>query len=815
MAQASAWALLRRLRRHRDPAAALLRRRLLSSVSESSSPGSLPGTNHLGVHGGSRGLSAWVGSHPRPRHPRRQHVAATATRAAHQAASRYRPPLSATSLAFFPSPEMVVLAVGCLTNLPFLSCSSESPVAAASTEAGTVASHSEAVPLIKSAFGKLEGQNHCWLNATNGIWRSLNEEGIYLILLYRSCETLNSNGKCSSAFEKLKYLQRRYPHLNVFAMQYGRDTSSLAAEIEAVHTLMEEYITFPILRTDKDFSNMTGPCYLLLEGSKDPVLFSKSHEEPEVMIKAIEELTGLKEEPSENVLSRVSWQKEESFKEPCVGSFRNLLLYHPACLSVDEDGDRIFISDSNHHRIVISNSDGMVMDSIGSLPGFEDGEFESAKFLRPAASFYHTSEDCLYIVDSENHAIRKADLERRIVETVYPVFNKSSGILSWIIDKLGLKKEVAPNIQDFDADLVALPWHLLQISEDNLLVADRRFEVPWILKISTGEKLDIGRGRAEVMESYEQIVNERCTLLKDVHTSWSSSAKEHSDSLEKIPNEELVSSVSRFQNNTVFCDKDGQRVLKHNLGTKNTSTIQFSNCEVLGLPYWFVCNLERVSTWGRSTGQFQEHIRQVDVLPGKCNITVYVDIPADTELAAPLAENCIWRQVRGSGAEISGSDGPETTTEKVGIAQQWYDELDNLAFSEVAEEPAAHEGDDKPADQSYQDQRTVNFTCTVNVSPGTCELVASAALYLKIARTTSDHEEQKAAVKRIMGCHGREENAGVELLMGRSSADARDLVVAKPVHLRLRLLCTDHPAGATNKETINTESSLKINISLG
>ena len=52
-------------------------------------------------------------------------------------------------------------------------------------------------------------------------------------------------------------------------------------------------------------------------------------------------------------------------------------------------------------------------------------------------------------------------------------------------------------------------------------------------------------------------------------------------------------------------------------------------------------------------------------LTGRCNITVYIDIPADTELAAPLAENCIWRQVRGSGAEISGSDGPETATEKV------------------------------------------------------------------------------------------------------------------------------------------------------
>ena len=52
-------------------------------------------------------------------------------------------------------------------------------------------------------------------------------------------------------------------------------------------------------------------------------------------------------------------------------------------------------------------------------------------------------------------------------------------------------------------------------------------------------------------------------------------------------------------------------------------------------------------------------------LTGRCNITVCIDIPVATELAAPLAENCIWRQVRGSGAEISGSDGPATATEKV------------------------------------------------------------------------------------------------------------------------------------------------------
>lgn len=43
----------------------------------------------------------------------------------------------------------------------------------------------------------------------------------------------------------------------------------------------------------------------------------------------------------------------------------------------------------------------VLSSQIGSSPGFEDGEFEMAKLMRPAASFYDSSEDCLYFVDSE------------------------------------------------------------------------------------------------------------------------------------------------------------------------------------------------------------------------------------------------------------------------------------------------------------------------------------------------------------------------------------------------------------------------------
>uniref|UniRef100_A0A0E0I719 Uncharacterized protein n=1 Tax=Oryza nivara TaxID=4536 RepID=A0A0E0I719_ORYNI len=737
MVQASAVAL-RRLGRRRggDPAAALLRCGVVPSSSSSSAPGTLlPLKQPVGDCGGCRrsfSSSAWLGPRLWRCLPRRQSAAAAATAwEAHHSTRK-------------------------------------SSMATLSTEPDTSASQSEILHFIKSTFGKLEGQNHCWLNCMNDTWKNLNG-GVYLILSYESCGTSDSHGKLSSAFRRLKYLQQRYPRLTVFAMEHGSDISSLQSQ--TVRAVIKEYLSFPILMSDKDFTHMTnGACCLLFEGSKDHVLLSKLDEDLEVLIKGMDNAV-LKAEPSDAALeSRVSWQKEEVPKEPYVGS-------------------------------------------IGCSPGFEDGEFESAKFLRPAASFYDAAEDCLYIVDSENHAVRKADLGRRMLETVYPVSSKSSsGIWSWIVDKLGLRREDAPS-ENFVADSIAFPWHLLKLTEDDFLVADRNFETSWILSGSTGQKQEIGRGRAEEMESYQQTIHERCALLKDMNMNWSSSAKKHSDLLGKIPFKELVSSVARFQKYIIFCDADGQRVLKHDLDTNDTSNIQFSNLGVLGLPYWFVCHLERVSTWGRSIGQFQEHIRKVNVLPGRCNIKVSVDIPSDTQLAAPLVESCIWRQVRGSGAEVSGSDEPSTSTEKVGIAQQWYDEIDNLAFSEVPEEPTVHEGDENLSDGSYQEQRRVHFSCVVNVSPGTCELVASAALYLKIDSAKDDHGEQQALVKRIIQCQRREDHAGVELLM-ESCKDARDLTIMKPVHLRLMLECADHPAGTTNKETISSESSFEINISL-
>jgi hypothetical protein len=57
---------------------------------------------------------------------------------------------------------------------------------------------------------------------------------------------------------------------------------------------------------------------------------------------------------------------------------------------------------------------------------------------------------------------------------------------------------------------------------------------------------------------------------------------------------------------------------------------------------------------------------------------------------------------------------------QVGVAQQWYDELDNLAFATPDTELTV-EDNNTTKDNKYQDER-VHINCAVNSSPGTSEV---------------------------------------------------------------------------------------------
>jgi virulence-associated protein VagC len=64
---------------------------------------------------------------------------------------------------------------------------------------------------------------------------------------------------------------------------------------------------------------------------------------------------------------------------------RSHVLKYPGKIELDETGNRIFISDSGHHRIVVARPDsGDVEVVVGDgVRGFRDGDFKTARFSSP------------------------------------------------------------------------------------------------------------------------------------------------------------------------------------------------------------------------------------------------------------------------------------------------------------------------------------------------------------------------------------------------------------------------------------------------
>lgn len=92
-------------------------------------------------------------------------------------------------------------------------------------------------------------------------------------------------------------------------------------------------------------------------------------------------------------------------------------LRFPGKVRADEAGNRLFISDSNHNRIVITDLDGKFQAAIGSgAIGAKDGDYASATFHHPQG--VALDGQLLYVADTENHKLRKVDLRKKTVATI-------------------------------------------------------------------------------------------------------------------------------------------------------------------------------------------------------------------------------------------------------------------------------------------------------------------------------------------------------------------------------------------------------------
>jgi thiol-disulfide isomerase/thioredoxin len=92
-------------------------------------------------------------------------------------------------------------------------------------------------------------------------------------------------------------------------------------------------------------------------------------------------------------------------------------LYFPGKVVADERGKRLFIADSTHHRIIVTDLDGKKLAIAGlGQPGLKDGPFDKAQFDDPQGMAL--VDETLYVADRKNNCIRQLDLKTQIVKTV-------------------------------------------------------------------------------------------------------------------------------------------------------------------------------------------------------------------------------------------------------------------------------------------------------------------------------------------------------------------------------------------------------------
>lgn len=131
---------------------------------------------------------------------------------------------------------------------------------------------------------------------------------------------------------------------------------------------------------------------------------------------------GQKEEIADviDVLIQKHSQKGTLAREPPAIKHTRTVPQHtlsfPGKISISKSG-KMAISDSNHNRILVTDTSGKIMHVVGNgKAALADGDFDTASFFRPQGVVWNG--DDLYVADTENHALRKISFNELQVVTV-------------------------------------------------------------------------------------------------------------------------------------------------------------------------------------------------------------------------------------------------------------------------------------------------------------------------------------------------------------------------------------------------------------
>ncbi len=150
---------------------------------------------------------------------------------------------------------------------------------------------------------------------------------------------------------------------------------------------------------------------------------------------------------------------------PEIENITDTPLLFPGKILVDEAGERLFIADTGHHRIVVADLNTYdVLQVIGSgEAALTDGTFTDAAFSSPQGMAL--VENTLYVADTNNHVIRAIDFTSETVTTA-----AGTGNMAMIFPTEGTALDVE----------LRSPWDVY-FYENNLYIAMAGSHQLWVL----------------------------------------------------------------------------------------------------------------------------------------------------------------------------------------------------------------------------------------------------------------------------------------------------------------------------------------------
>jgi len=322
-------------------------------------------------------------------------------------------------------------------------------------------------------------RDFAWVNTDRPLYFNEALKGRIVILDFWTYCCIN----CMHILPDLEYIEHKYSDKPVVVIGVHSAKFDNEGDKQNINTACQRYnIAHPVIvdeghRIWSEYSVQAWPTLVVVDAEGRVVGQLSGEGNREILDGAVQAL--LDEGRAKGVLAAGPPEFKRDSRVPAASglSFPGKVLAH---------GDRVFIADSNHDRIVIADTTGKVIGIAGSgTKGNADGSFEQAQFDNPQGMALDAKRNVLYVADTDNHLIRKIDMQARTVSTI-------SGTGEQVYDRMGGGIGASQGLNS--------PWDVVLLDQ-TLYIAMAGPHQIWTLDLPTGvARAWAGSGREDIID---------------------------------------------------------------------------------------------------------------------------------------------------------------------------------------------------------------------------------------------------------------------------------------------------------------------------